>query len=353
MAVRNEKTVAEEMREAKTPWLLSARGIAVATLAVILATTLAAWMGWNNFAGAGDDRVSKWRLADIPVDGKSAHERLVAICQLGPRLSGSDAMLAQRKMLTEHFEGLGAKVVLQEFSGRHPVTGEQTPMANMIVQFHPDRKERLLVCCHYDTRPYADEDPDPKKANTLGLFQGANDAAGSVAIMMEMGKSIPTIQTKYGVDFVFFDAEEFIFGRGRGRFFVGSEHFASQYVTQPPPYVYKKGVLLDMVSGKNLRIFREKNSNRWGRAINDEYWAIARRLQMSEFIDQTRHKVDDDHVPLNEIAKIPCIDVIDFDYRDDQRRGLWHTVRDTPENCSPLSMAKVGWVTLEWLKTAK
>lgn len=337
------------------PAFLSLRSVILMALFFGLVGGLVVWIGWSNAAGAGDDRVSKYRLSDIPVDGAAAHKYLVQLCGLGQRISGSEPMLEQQRLLTEHFEKLGARVSLQEFDVRHPQTGQRTTLANMIVEWHPERKERLMICCHYDTRPFADEDPDSAKARTPGLFQGANDATASVALFMELGKHIPEIKTKYGIDFVFFDAEEFIFVTSRDKFFVGSEYFAHQYVSNPPGYQYKKAILLDMVAGHNLSIFREMHSNRWAstRPINDEFWGVAKRLKMREFVDRTRHEVRDDHVPLHDIAKIPCIDVIDFDYLDGRRRSLWHTADDTPENCSPLSMAKVGWVTLEWLKSAK
>ena len=68
-----------------------------------------------------------------------------------------------------------------------------------------------------------------------------------------------------------------------------------------------------------------------------------------EFVSRPMREVDflDDHVVLHEIGRIPCIDVIDFDYPP------WHTEGDTPDKCSPLSLAKVGWVIEEWLKTVK
>jgi glutaminyl-peptide cyclotransferase len=344
-------------KPAKPPpaMFLNLRGLTLIALFFGLVGAIVVWIGWFNTAGAGDDRVSKWRLSDIPVDGKSAHAYLVTLCDLGQRISGSEPMREQQELLTKHFEKLGAQVSLQKFDVRHPETGERTTLANMIVEWHPERKERLMICCHYDTRPFADEDPDSAKARTPGLFQGANDAAASVALFMELGKHIPKIETKYGIDFVFFDAEEFIYVPNRDKFFVGSEHFAQQYVAKPPAHRYKKAVLLDMVAGHNLSIFRELHSNRWRdtRPINDEFWGVAKRLQMREFVDRVRHEVRDDHLPLHNVAKIPCIDVIDFDYLDNRRRPLWHTAADTPDACSPLSMAKVGWVTLEWFKTAK
>ncbi|MDZ4821810.1 MAG: hypothetical protein SGJ20_22845 [Planctomycetota bacterium] len=108
------------------------------------------------------------RLADIPFDGTQAYDYLKAISALGPRWSGSPAMAKQQKMLTDHFEKLGGKVQRQEFKVRHPQTGKPVEMANLVVQWHPEKKERILLCAHYDTRPFPDQD----HRNPRGRFIG-------------------------------------------------------------------------------------------------------------------------------------------------------------------------------------
>ncbi len=97
-------------------------------------------------------------LADIPFDGEQAYEYLQEICEIGTRVSASRGMLAQQKLLADYFEKLGAKVIYQRFRVRHPVDGSPVSMANLIVQWHPQRKERILLCTHYDTRPFPDRD---------------------------------------------------------------------------------------------------------------------------------------------------------------------------------------------------
>jgi len=156
------------------------------------------------------------------------------------------------------------------------------------------------------------------------------------------------LSLNYGVDFVLFDGEEFIFDHN-DRFFLGSEYFAQNYAKNPPPHRYRWGVLLDMVGDKDLQIYQERNSMWWKdtRPLVEDIWATARRLGVREFIARKKYSVRDDHLPLHNTGKIPCIDVIDFDYPP------WHTRADTPENCSALSLAKVGWVIREWLKAVQ
>ncbi len=104
-----------------------------------------------------------------------------------------------------------------------------------------------------------------------------------------------------------------------------------------------------MVGKADLQIGQEGNSLWWKdtRPLVMEIWATAARLGVREFVPKKLHEVEDDHLMLHNIGHISCIDLIDFDYPP------WHTQGDTPDKCSALSLAKVGWVLEEWLKTAK
>jgi glutaminyl-peptide cyclotransferase len=295
----------------------------------------------------------KLTLEGIPFDGQRAYKHLNAICAIGPRIAGSKGMREQQELVTRHFEGLGAKVTLQGFDIRHPETGEATRLGNLIVEFHPDRMERILLCAHYDTRPFPDEDPDPKLRRAP--FLGANDGASGVAVLMELGTHLKDLPGPLGVDVVLFDAEELVYDRRRDQYFIGSNYFAHDYFAAPPAHKYRCGVLLDMVGDKELQIYQEKKSYYFKEVapIVRDIWATAAKLGVNEFIAKRRHEVQDDHLPLNNIAKIPTCDIIDFDYPRPGGANYWHTTKDVPANCSALSLAKVGWVVHEWLKQQK
>lgn len=283
--------------------------------------------------------------------GKIAYAHLLAICELGSRMSGSPGMKAQQEMLTKHFTQLGAKVSLQEFkAGRNPVTGLPQAMQNLIVEFHPEATDRVLLCAHYDTRPLPDRDPNPWQRRN-GVFLGANDGASGVALLMELAHRLPT-DPKLGIDFVFFDGEEYIYDERIDEYFYGSTYFAQQYRTDPPAHRYNYGVLVDMVADAKLGIPMELHSSSWPetRPLVAEIWGVAKQLRVREFIHKVnREPVLDDHIPLNKIARIPTIDIIDFAYPN-PRNGYWHTTADRPENCSADSLYKVGWVLQEWLQ---
>lgn len=279
--------------------------------------------------------------APPPFDGKRAYADLKAICDIGPRISGTDGMVRQQQLLVEHFTQLGATCSFQEFDVPHPETGAPTRLANLIVSWHPESTERVLIACHYDTRPYPDRELNVR--NRKAPFIGANDGGSGVALLMELGRQMSTLQPRYGVDFVFFDAEELIYDTPRDKYFLGSEHFAQAYVNRPPAHRYVAGVLLDMVADKDLKIYYESYSIRNARAVTESVWAAADRIGTKQFFARRRHEVRDDHLPLNEIAKIPTCDVIDFDYPH------WHTRNDIPANCSGESLAVVGRVMMAWL----
>jgi glutaminyl-peptide cyclotransferase len=284
---------------------------------------------------AGDDNQT--------VSADRAFDYLVQICRIGPRISGTAGMEQQQQLLSEHFSKLQAQVRFQNFDVAHPQTRQPVRMANMIVSWHPEATERVILCCHYDTRPLPDRDPSFQLARR-GTFVGANDGASGVALLMELGHHIGRIKPTYGVDFVFFDGEELVYDDSRDPYFLGSEYFATQYKEKPPAYRYVCGVLVDMIGDKNLAIYQEANSLLYAPEVTASVFRTAKRLGVREFIAKKKHEVRDDHLALNEIAKIPTTDLIDFDYPH------WHTTRDIPSNCSGASLAKVGRVLLAWLE---
>jgi hypothetical protein len=325
-----------------------ARGLCQAnqfTVLPLLAMSLL--LGLSGVAAAEEQR--------NPLNAMRAYRYLQQICDLGPRISGSPGMTEQQKLLEQHFKQFGGGVTYQKFEVENPLGGANVPMANMIVSWHPERKDRILLCTHYDTRPHADRDPDPVQRKQ-GVFLGANDGGSGTAIFMELAHLMPGLQSKYGVDFVLFDGEELVYS-DKDPYFLGSTWFAKQYVASPPPNKYRWGVLLDMVGDADLDIYKEPISMSWPdtKPLVEAIWATAARLGVEEFISHPRRErsyselasgVRDDHLPLHNIAKIPTCDIIDVDYPS------WHRTDDTPIRCAPSSLSKVGYVIYEWIKSA-
>lgn len=317
------------------------RAIVLAVLAVAIGG-----VGSEGVQGQSPAAVANSAPAN-PLDAMRAYGYLEEICAFGPRYSGSPGMQKQQKFLIDYFKKLGGKVSLQPFRAKNPLGGT-VDMANIIVQWHPERKDRILLAAHYDTRPLPDRDPNPI-ARTQGTFLGASDGASGVAVMMELAHLMPSLESKFGVDFVLFDGEELVYQEGRDPYCLGSTWFARQYAAKSPEHKYQWGVLLDMIGDADLQIFYEQQSYTWRntRPLVIQIWKTAERLGVDEFVPRQRHWVTDDHVPLRNIAKIPTCDIIDLDY------PAWHTEADAPRSCSGASLAKVGWVVWEWLQTVQ
>ncbi len=326
--------------------------LAIYLAAATLALTVVVWGSHSSQIAAAAPKKSeepKVRLEDIPFDGKEAFQFLKQICDCGPRPSGSPGMAAQWQLLASGFQKLGARVTPQAFRAKSPLADKEIDMANMIVEWHPDRKDRILICTHYDSRPYPDKDP----RNPQGKFIGANSASG-VAVLMELARWMPTLESKYGVDFVLFDATDLVVTERTKKtagdpHFIGSDFFAHSYVDNPPAYKYHYAVDLELVGGENLQIYQEFTSMSWSdsRPTVQDIWRVAYKCGVREFISDRKSDFGADHEKLHAIAKIPSCCIVDVDYPQ------WRTERDALEHCSPLSLAKVGWVVLEWLKQVK
>ena len=284
------------------------------------------------------------RTADLKpaaIDAARAFGYLKAICDIGPRPAGSAANEKQRLMVAEHFKKNGLEIKEQAFDAVDPSNRQRKKLVNLIGSWQPEKKRRVVLGAHYDTRPYPDQDPDPAKRR--GRFIGANDGASGVALLMEIANHLPKMTSEWGVDLVLFDGEELVYQDG-DPYFLGSRHFARQYLAQARnrDWKYDAGLVLDMVADKDLLIEQEQYSMEYAPAVVRDVWDVAARLGEKRFSRSVGPAVLDDHIPLNQ-AKIPTADLIDFEYPH------WHTMDDIPENCSGDSMAVVGRVVTAWI----
>ena len=196
----------------------------------------------------------------------------------------------------------------------------------------------IILGSHYDSRLYADQDPEINKRQTP--VPGANDGASTVAILLELARvyanNFPQDVWPKQIWLVFFDAEDN--GDIPGwEWCLGSQSFVDSLVDQPD-----EAVVIDMVGDANLNIYMESNSTN---RLSHEIWEQAERLGYSNyFIPKTKYAIIDDHIPFLR-AGIPAVDIIDFDY------PYWHTTRDTIDKLSPNSMLVVGNTLSAWLRT--
>jgi hypothetical protein len=296
----------------------------------------------DSFASDREDN----QLAEKPLafDGKRAMGYLESICKIGPRMSGTEGMKKQQELIEKHFKALGGKVTYQRFTARQKSVRKPVDMANMVISYHPDRTRRAIICSHYDTRPIADQEPNPRRWRDP--FVSANDGASGVALMMEMANHLKDLKTTVGIDFVFFDGEEYVFNKNDDYFF-GSKQFGVEYGKVRRKITWTGAILLDMIAGKGATFPIEQNSRWRANKLVREVWGIAKELKCDSFKESlSKYEVLDDHIPLNR-AGIPAIDIIDFDYPH------WHRLTDVPKNCSAAPMEQVAKVCSVWLQRTK
>jgi glutaminyl-peptide cyclotransferase len=279
----------------------------------------------------------------IPFDGTRAIGYLKQICDLGPRLSGSEGMTKQQKLLQTHFEKHGGKVSYQRFEAKQISQKAAVPMANMIVSWQPEKERRILICGHYDTRPIADQEPERRRWTMP--FVSANDGASSAAWMMELAHHMKDFPANVGIDLVLFDGEEYIFEPNKDQYFLGSDHFAAEY-RKAKEKRYLAGVLLDLFAAKNAKFPIEQNSAFWAGGVVEDIWKTAAELGVASFQNRRGPEVLDDHLALNK-AGIPTVDIIDFEYLH------WHRLTDLPEMCSGETMEQVAKVLTTWVQRIK
>jgi len=260
-------------------------------------------------------------------DSARAFDLLRKQCDFGPRPPGTPAHEKCRDYLLAELSKYTASAELQNFE--HVRSGKTYPMSNIIARFGKAGTPAILLCAHWDTRPTADQELEP--ADQRKPILGANDGASGVAVLLELARMFHEHPPAVPVTIVLFDGEDF--GPKEGDMFLGAKFFASKLSEKSR---YKYGILLDMVGDKDLEIYRESNSQGAAGFVVDKIWTAARKLgHASEFKDQVKYGISDDHIPLIQ-AGVPCADVIDFDY------PYWHTLSDTVDKCSPKSLQTVG-----------
>jgi hypothetical protein len=319
----------------------------------VLGLLLAAWLialpffgqdkNRDEFAG---DRVGGGKA--VAFDGKRAMGYLKALCDIGPRMSGTPGMKKQQELIKKHFEDLGYPVRTQKFEATQKSQKKAVEMTNLIVSFFPDRDRRVILCSHYDTRPIADQEDDKRKWREP--FLSANDGGSGVAFLMEMAHHMKDLPTKVGVDFVFFDGEEYIFDpRPKSdEYFFGSKYFARTWKQDKDRCNYIGAVLLDMIAGKGARFPVEPFSAQRANKLCHEIWDIAAEMKCNAFIPELADNwgVSDDHISLLDVD-IPALDIIDFNYKH------WHKLSDVPANCAPEGMEQVSRVLSVWMQRVK
>jgi hypothetical protein len=133
---------------------------------------------------------------------------------------------------------------------------------------------------------------------------------------------------------------------------LGSQHWAKH--KHQPDYSAYYGILLDMVGAKNSYFYRENLSLMYAPSIVRKVWSTAERLGYSHlFVQKNQGEVTDDHKFVNEIAKIPMIDIVNFDPSTHSFGAFHHTTSDNLDLISNETLLAVGITLLNVIYNEK
>ena len=286
----------------------------------------------------------------------SAYHYTAEQVAFGPRVPNSEAHRACGDWLESELERFGAQVKAQHVTLR-AYDGTILAARNIIGSFKPESNKRVLLCAHWDSRPWADADPDKKNHRTPIL--GANDGASGVGVLLEIARQLQIQPAEIGIDIIFFDAEDYgthaadddESTEGSITWCLGSQYWAR--VPHTTNYMARFGILLDMVGGKDARFHREGVSDDFAKHIVDKVWAAAHASGNGQWFPYADGgQITDDHLPINLIARIPCIDIIGF-YPETGFAPTWHTMDDTMDNIDPAVLRAVGQTVLQVIYNEK
>ncbi len=305
--------------------------------------------------GATDDTQNTVNVQVPAFNADSAYAYIQKQTEFGPRVPNTKAHKDCGEYLAKMLESFGAEVHNQ-YANLAAYDGTILESRNIIGVYNPETKKRVLLCAHWDSRPYADED-DQKYHHTP--IDGANDGASGVGVLLEIARQIKQQAPGIGIDIVFFDSEDYgipSFHQGnyiQDTWCLGAQYWGKRPHT--PDYKARFGILLDMVGGKNAKFYYEGYSMRTANHVMKKIWDAAHQLGYSDlFIKQVGGEMTDDHLYVNRLRKIPCVDIIDFD--PNTQKGFnptWHTISDNMENIDKAVLQAVGQTVLHVIYNEK
>jgi glutaminyl-peptide cyclotransferase len=295
-----------------------------------------------------------YRQISPEFNADSAYAFVEKQVDFGPRIPGSDAHKACGDYLMAKLTGFGVLVTEQKTDITH-YDGKNLSIRNIIGSFYPEKEKRILLYAHWDTRPFADEEPDPGRQQQP--IAGADDGASGVGTLLEIARNLSQYPLEVGVDIIFFDLEDW----GQPSFetdWVQGEWWClgSQYWSEQPHvenYKADYGILLDMVGAANASFLKEGYSTQYASNILEKVWNTAVKLGYGNyFLSKSGGYITDDHLPVNKHHRAPSINIINL--KTDTQTGFaphWHTHRDDMRNIDRSTLKVVGQTVMEVIYT--
>lgn len=301
--------------------------------------------GCNNKTTSKQVEVYQKVSPDFNAD--SAYAFVQKQVDFGPRVPNTPQHVACGDYLVNELKRFGAEITEQKAT-LTAYNGTKLNARNIIGSYATDKKDKILLFAHWDTRPYADH--DPKKENYHTPILGANDGASGVGVLLEIARQLQKQTPEVGIDIIFFDAEDIGVPAFSDQHDNNSWCLGSQYWSQnlhSAGYNAKYGILLDMVGATDATFYKEGFSVEYAANTIERIWSTARQLGYGDYFQNKNiGYITDDHVPVNQYAHIPSVDIIHLN----KNGGFfphWHTVNDNMNNISKETLKAVGQTVLE------
>ena len=131
----------------------------------LLVSTLLLTVSCTGCSGNTKIETEKYERRAPAFSADSAYGYVAAQCAFGPRVIETEAHAACADWIASKFESLGAKVMVQDGTSKL-YDGREIRLRNIIASYLPDATVRVIVCAHWDSRPWADNDQDASHHHT-------------------------------------------------------------------------------------------------------------------------------------------------------------------------------------------
>jgi Zn-dependent M28 family amino/carboxypeptidase len=272
-----------------------------------------------------DKRLEKVKDTDIAMkqaitvpgfNADSAYHFIQDQVKFGPRIPNTPSHLHTGNYLISKLKEYNAIVEVQEFQEK-AYDGEILTLKNIIASYYPEKTRRILLAAHWDTRPFADKDGEDPRAT----FEGANDGGSGVGVLLEVARILASERpNNAGIDIIFFDGEDYgepefydgnTINSGKSFWCLGSQYWSNN--KHRKNYMAYYGILLDMVGAKDAVFYKEGGSMQFAKKIVEKVWDAGIANGYSQyFINKTSPGITDDHIFVNQNAKIPMINIVEY-----------------------------------------
>lgn len=286
------------------------------------------------------------QLISPEFNADSAYQFIEEQIRFGPRVPNTPSHNLCANYISGKLQSYTKNVIIQSAEVK-AFNGTTLHIKNIIASFAGKNNKKILLCAHWDSRPFADQDT----TNQDKPIDGANDGASGVAVLLETARLITESQPLVSIDIVFFDAEDYGQPEDNSQYSLpdtwclGSQYWSKNLQTKNN---YSYGILLDMVGAAHATFTIEANSSKFAPSLSITVWETAAQLGYSNYFkfDKTKAIIDD-HVYINNLAGIPCIDIIHFDKSTESNFFKeWHTHGDNLSVIDKNTLKAVGQTLL-------